>query len=149
MKRSILTIASLALMAMPAMALTLEQAQNELAGMSCSGSSCTSEQTITTTNDVLIQAAESGDPAPIANTDDAYVPGWWNEKCKTIAYVNEDCTVQSLNPGNLGSRPAVYGTEDVYSCETTTKTLSYNGPFTSRDKAWSVDTNVSSNDGAC
>lgn len=50
-----------------------------------------------------------GDPAPIANTDDPYKPGWWNEKCKTFAYVNADCTVQSLNPGNLGARvvPAV------------------------------------------
>lgn len=50
-----------------------------------------------------------GDPAPIVNTDDAYIPGWWNEKCKTFAYVNADCTVQSLNPGNIGGRyfPAV------------------------------------------
>lgn len=147
--RNTLTIAAFFALAGSANALTLDQAMNELAGMHCSGSSCTSSATVTDSRTILVSPAVSGDPAPIANTDDSYTPGWWNAKCKTIAYVNEDCTVQSLNPGNLGGRPAVYGSESFDTCVTTTKTLGYNGPATSRDKAWSIDTSTSSSDGAC
>lgn len=163
--KTTITLAALALSIIPANALTLEQAQNELAGMHCSGSSCTSSSTststvenpdIVTSTTTLVRPATS-DARDYANTTDANKPGFWNEKCQTIAYVNDDCTVQALNQGS-GGFPAIYHTETVVTdggttivstCTTTTKTLSYNGPNTSRDKAWSVDISTSTSDGAC
>lgn len=158
-----LSLAALVLMAAPATALTLEQAQAELAGMSCSGSSCTSSTSSTTTNqlpDVVssyqIETAPATSEAASQPTRDGS-RGFWNERCKTFAYVNADCTVLSIAPTSGGS-PAQYktvlvvtpgGIETVVTCTTTTKTLSYNGPHTSRDKAWSVDSSESTSNGAC
>lgn len=89
-----------------------------------------------------------------------------DEKCQTYAYVNADCTVQSIAPAG-GGRAATYkteivvtdggtttvvtpgGTSTVATCETTTKELSYNGPHTDRANAWSVSSSSSTSDGAC
>lgn len=143
-----LTIAAFLAMAGAANALSLQDAMNELGGMHCSGSTCTSEQTVTNQRDVLVSPAVSGDAVPYANTDDPNKAGWWNEKCQTFAYVNADCTVQSLNMGTRGGRPAVYGVESYDTCETTSKELSYN-PNSSRDLSWSISTSTSSRDGGC
>lgn len=130
-------------------ALTLEQVFEEVGGYHCSGSTCTSSSTVTDTREILISPAVSGDEVPYVNTDNPYQAGWWNEKCQTIAYVNADCTAQSLNQGTRGSRPAKYGSEEFDTCVTTSKEITYNGPKTSRDGAWSIDTSSSSSDGAC
>lgn len=146
-----ITLAALATVAMigNANALTLEQVWNEVGGYHCSGSTCTSSSTVTDTREVLISPAVSGDEVPYVNTDNPYQAGWWNEKCQTIAYVNADCTAQSINQGTRGGKRAVYGTEDFDTCVTTSKEITYNGPYTSRDGAWSVDTSTSRSDGAC
>lgn len=165
MKLSLAALLTLTALTANASALTLEQAQNELAGMHCSGSSCTSSQTTSTTvknPDVVtsittLVSPATSDARDYSNTHDATRGGWWNERCQTFAYVNADCTVQALNQGS-GGFPTVYrtdttvtdgGTSVVQSCETTTKTLSYNGPKTDRANAWSIDTSTSSSDGAC
>lgn len=162
MKTTLTLFAAMAFTA-PAYALTLEQAQNELAGMHCSGSSCTSEQTVTTTvqnpdvitrTEVEVSPATFEDPAQPVHDGSR---GFWNERCETFAYVNADCVAQSIAPLG-GGTPAVRridvtvtpgGTTTTVTCETTTKTLTYNGPNTSRDGAWSIDTSSSSSDGAC
>lgn len=143
-----LTIAAFFALAGSANALTLQEAMNELGGMHCSGSTCTSEQTTTNTRDVLVSPAVSGDEVQYINTDNPYDAGWWNAECKTFAYVNSDCTVQSLNQGTRGNRPAVYGSESYDTCTVTSKELTYN-PNSSRDLSWSISTSTSTNEGGC
>lgn len=150
MIKRIVIASVLALMSISAAnALTLEQVFDEVGGYHCSGSTCTSSTTVTNERDVLVKPAESGDEVPYVNTDNPYQAGWWNEKCQTIAYVNADCTAQSINQGTRGGKRAVYGTESYDTCLTTNKEIVYNGPHTSRDGAWSVNTSYSSSDGGC
>lgn len=150
MNRLITSIAALTILTIPSHALTLEQAMNELGGMHCSGSTCTSESSGSRDQSVLISPAESGDPASTGGYGSHCPPmktmnGGWQVRTN----VDSNCTQRSLNPGNLGGRPAVYGVESVETCTTTSKELSYNGPATSRDKAWSIDTSTSTRDGSC
>lgn len=153
----IITALAVLTLSSPAYALSLTDAMNELAGMTCSGSTCTSRQSGSVTVDnpditTLVSPATS-DARPYADTTDHNKPGFWNEKCQTISYVNEDCTPQALNQGS-GGFPAVYSTTDggtttTPTCTTTTKELAYNGPNTSRDTAWSITTSESTSDGGC
>ena len=163
MKITISLIAALAF-ASPAYALTLQQAQNELAGMYCSGSTCTSKTAGTVTTDnpdiitstqVLVSPAGNETKRTLAVESER---GFWNERCQTIAYVNADCTVQSIADHDQGGGNAIYttvtsitdgGVTVTATCTTTSKTLSYNGPNTSRDTAWSVSTSTSTSEGGC
>lgn len=163
-----LTLAAL-LIASPAYALTLDQAQAELAGMHCSGSTCTASTTNSTTvqnPDIVTTTRVQTAPARSGNTDHLKGPtftdaeayrkgGWWNERCQTYAYVNSDCATLSIaDHGSAATYRTVTvvtsgGTSVVQSCTTVTKELTYNGPNTDRAGAWSVDTSSSSSDGAC
>lgn len=169
MKRYLFAAISPLLFASPAMALTLEQAQNELAGMTCSGSSCSSSTTVTTAvqnpdivteRQVLVSPATSEaatQPDQSSPAEDYASGGWFNARCGGIGYYNADCTALSIAPTS-GGTGAVYrtetivtpgGTSTVVTCVTTTKTLTYNGPHTSRNGAWSVDSSSSESSGAC
>lgn len=152
-------IAALALLALPAHALTLEQAQAELAGMSCSGSSCSSSQTITTTT----QLPDTQEPDTILPSEDAGSTNWQGltETCFTADISGRpfkngpQCFVPStLSPttgggGIIPGKVIPGGTLTTVACETTTKTLTYNGPFTDRANAWSVSSSTSSSEGSC
>lgn len=166
--KSLTLAVALALLAIPAHALTLEQAMNEVAGMHCSGSACTSKSTSSVTvqnpdilshTEVLVSPATRQDaPNTSLQSFDHCPPmrtmnGGWTARPN----VNADCTALSINPGS-GGFPAVYdtvtattpgGTTTTVTCTTTTKEMVYNGPHTARDGAWSVNTSVSSSDGAC
>lgn len=163
MKTLTITAALALALTAPAYALSLQQAYDELAGMSCSGSSCTSSQTITTTNQLPdVTTSYQVETAPATFNDPAQPThdgsrGFWNAKCQTFAYVNADCTELSIVTFG-GGTPAQFqtvtvvtpgGTETISTCSTTTKTLTYNGPHTSRDGAWSIDTSISESAGAC
>lgn len=133
----------------PAAALTLQQAQAELAGMSCSGSTCTSTAAGTRTEVVpggaIYSPATEGKPAKQV---DAY-----NDVCKGPMTFGEIVSVggvltcipgSSVGSGGGGGLVGYHpdGAKSVDTITTTTKTLTYNGPNTSRDTAWSVDTTV-------
>lgn len=149
-------------------ALTLEQAQNEVAGYHCSGNGCTKSTTVSTTTQnpdivnstqVMVSPAYGGTSrtlsVPGTNSDKG---GFWSEKCQTYAYVNDDCTVQSIADHDQGGSAAVFqtvttvtpgGTTNTVTCSTTTKQMNYNGPNTDRANAWSVSSSTSSSAGAC
>lgn len=161
MFRRFILVGTFALLAAPAMALTLEQAQAELAGMHCSGSSCTSSETVITVvqNPDIVTTTEIAFPETRDDSGQSYPhctmgvigkPGIRVPKPN----VNADCVPQSISPTLGGGFRLVTtvtdgGTSIVETCATTTKKLTYNGPNTSRDGAWSVDTSVSTSDGAC
>lgn len=44
----------------------------------------------------------SGSSEPHIGNPNPTGKGWWNEKCRTIADVNDDCVVKSMNPGYGG-----------------------------------------------
>jgi hypothetical protein len=123
--------AIMALISLPAKALTLQQAQNELAGMYCSGSTCTSSSTTKTSSGTYSEGKTN-------HTD---------PQCFGPAFEHPDfpgtCIAVSL------SSPASTSPTCSASTTTTEKTLSYNGPNTSRDMAWSVDTSTSTSTGSC
>lgn len=158
----ILAAAALAALSTPAYALTLDQAMNELAGMYCSGSSCTSDQTIVVDNPDIVTSTPDRyvSTGSISQSDKAVASG----KCTMgvigqpgvrIQMPNVDANCTALSIASTGSGYTVRGTTTVTdggtttTCETTTKTLSYNGPNTSRDTAWSVSTSSSETAGGC
>lgn len=163
MKRLFLSLAAIAMLAAPAAALTLEQAQHELAGMHCYGSGCSSSETVSTTvqnPDIVTTTEVQLTPgADGANHSGEAQAGCWvttmDHKMVRATNVNSDCVPYSIFPTTsvpeygLVETITPGGTSVVQSCQTTVKTLTYNGPFTSRDSAWSVDSSTSSNDGAC
>lgn len=133
----------------PASALTQQQAMDSIAGMYCSGSTCTSETTGTRT--------EATPGAPIVSggysepTDpDKYVEKGFSSSCtwgngKPMLRVNPvTCAAESLvGPGSTTPTVTGYGpagSKTINTVTTTTKELVYNGPNTSRDTAWDVIT---------
>lgn len=152
MKTLLIAIPALALMALPASALTLEQAMDSLAGMYCSGSSCTSEATVTqtsTTPDTYVSTG-SKSQSDGAVASDKCTMGVIGKPGVRIQTPNVDANCTPLSISSTGSGYSVPGvTSTSESCTVTTKTLSYNGPTTSRDTAWSVDSSSSSSSGAC
>lgn len=81
----------------------------------------------------------------------------WNEKCQTIADVNADCTVLSMNPGSSGM-PATYkkvtaqvgtetqdgGTEDVAVCSYSEADLDFDW-----QSGFDVTITTTTSDGSC
>lgn len=142
-----LSLAAFALLVAPASALTLEQAQAELAGMYCSGSSCSSSTTETSTRELPGTSVSEG--VGSTNTDGLSRTCFTADISGRPFKNGEQCFVPtSLSPTTGGySIPGGFATSA--DCVTTTKTLSYNGPNTSRDTAWSVSSSESSSSGAC
>lgn len=164
MKLTYIALASMALV-IPSNAMTLTEAMNELAGMHCSGSACTSSETvatnvdlpdIVTTSTVKVQGA-SNYSGPVGFTTGCAPRNAMNGKPARVCQdVTRDGVPQSIS-STEGHGP-VYrqvitttdgGTAVVYSCNTTTKELTYNGPFTDRAGAWSVSASSSSSSGSC
>lgn len=143
----ILSLAALAALSNPAYALTLDQAMNELAGMYCSGSSCTSETDVTNTRqlpDIIINGAPTN-----LNTAGGATNCFTGSILGGPFEDGERCSpAYTLAPGGSG-RTIAGGTFTEAGCVTVTKTLSYNGPNTSRDTAWSVSTSSSETAGGC
>lgn len=131
MKKIIAALAVLTLSS-PAYALTLQQAQQELAGMMCSGSTCTSKANgsvtvdnpdivttneltdISTTSTTLVSPAVEGNPRAYDGTLATWCPmiTTMNGGKTYPSNVNADCVPQSLNPGK-GGISAVYATSTV------------------------------------
>lgn len=152
MNRLITSIAALTILTIPSHALTLEQAQSEMGNHYIGSDGKTGTKNIPgiRTDTFLVSPAESGDQAstgglgshcPLMRT----MNGGWAVR----DHVNADCTPMSLNPGNLGSRPAVYGSETKDTCTTSVKVMDWNGPNTDRAGAWSVTSSSSTRDGSC
>lgn len=167
MKRLFLSLAAVAMMAMPAAALTTQQLHKELEGMKCGqtcttktpGSSTTKNPDIVTSTEVLVSPATSQDAPDTSRQSFDHCPpmrtmnGGWQVRTN----VNADCTPLSLNPGS-GGFPAVFqtvttttpgGVTVTPTCTTLTKTPIYNGPQVSRELEWSIDSSTSTSDGAC
>lgn len=151
-----ISIAALAALSIPTYALTLDQAMNELAGMHCSGSSCTSKadstQTITSTTPGFYTRTGSSSQSDNAVASDKCTMGVIGKPGVRIQMPNVDanCTALSISSSGSGfyTDPVTTSTTSA-TCVTTTKTLSYNGPNTSRDTAWSVSSSSSESAGGC
>lgn len=144
----------LALMSITAAnALTREQAWSEMAShyIGSDGQTGIKNTNGTVTVDVLVSPAESGDPAYTGDIAGDHCPlmPTMNGGFQRRTNVNADCTPMSLNPGNLGSRPAVYDTEDKAVCNTSTKVITWNGPNTDRAGEYTVTSSNSTRDGSC
>ena len=72
----------------------------------------TPQPDLITTTDVVVSPATHDSGGSPSFTPTGNEPGFWNEKCQTFAYVNDDCTVQALNIGG-GGFPAVVRTDTV------------------------------------
>jgi hypothetical protein len=123
--------------------------------MYCSGSSCTSSEEVWSTVDLpdtqlpdtVVSEGVGGDAidGPVTCLTGSILGGTFDKpKC---------FPTRSLSPttGGFTIPGAVIdgGTVDVVNCLTMTKTLTYNGPYTSRDGAWSIETSESSSAGGC
>lgn len=141
MKKTVFLAAAIACMGFaslitPASALTLQQAQTEVAGYHCAGSTCTKNSSTT------VQTTSIGKGAEIHTDHD-------NPYGKCGAFMIE------IKAGSKSlcvfEGPQVGMTETVITngtrtdCVKTTKVLVWNGPFTSRANEWSVNTST----GAC
>ncbi len=161
MKRLITILALTTFAAVPAHALTVIQVYNEVAGMYCSGNSCTSDADDTatienpdTSAEVLDQAATSEGPG----SDGDHKIGCLTETIFGNP-IPEDrlaffCTGNNSLSPLTGGTPARFvtvvtdgGTSIVDICVTTTKVIGHTGhnPFT----GWSIDSSTASSDGAC
>lgn len=106
---------------------------------------------VVTTSTVEVSPATSDSRDVDTRPANPYGKGFWNERCKTFAAVNADCTVLSLNPGSSGS-PAVNktittvtpgGTETIATCDRSTASIGHDG------SGFSVTFSNSSRDGSC
>lgn len=130
LSRLLISAAFLLLMP-PAQALTLEQAQAELAGMSCSGSICTSSSTTTSIKGGAGTYFSSPDPRRCDGQIGVWAP----------------------NPMGFCIPASIVGPVDSSSCSATTTTvekeLIYNGPNTDRAGAWTINASTSTSTGSC
>lgn len=149
MKTLLIAIPALALMALPASALTLDQAYAEMGGYRIgsdgkTGTKKTNGTQTTTTPDTYVSTGVT----------DLNTPGG-AQNCFTGSILDgpfEDgvrCSpAYTLAPG--GGAYFIAGSSTTSPvCNVSTKVLTYNGPNTSRDTAWSVDSSSSSSSGAC
>lgn len=144
-------LASLALVAFaaitPVQALTLQEAMAEVGGMYCSGSTCTSSTDGTRTETIIgsetrvvgYGSPSVGSPIEWGKSSTCFFGNGW-------AMINVNpvtCAGQSLalSGGSPITREFQTSTDVTIATRTTvTKELVYNGPNTSRDMAWSVNT---------
>jgi hypothetical protein len=166
MKRAFLLSAALAILAAsPAAALTLDQAQAELAGMYCDGSKCVSYA------ETSVEVDLPDIPVVVDLPDTSYRKAYGGTTSFKVVTIPPDlCSAgydwacdgawnQPLSDGiryrtvivDGGTRTDYLdgGTETVFTCTRTKKVLSYNGPYTDRAGAWSIETTVASLPGNC
>ena len=131
----------------PASALTLQQAQDELADMFCSGSTCTSQtpgsrvETVVGEETVVIghRGPAAGQAIELGRSSTCFYGNGW-----AMINVNPDtCTGNSLvldGGGAITRDQPTYTDVTIDTITTVTKELIYNGPNTDRANAWSVST---------
>ncbi len=131
----------------PASALTLEQAQTELAGMSCAGSTCTS-----TSNGTRTETVEGSEVRVVGHRGAAVGSMIESGKSSTCFFGNgwpminvnpQTCSGQSLlldGGGPIKKTFTTYTDVTINTLTTVTKELIYNGPNTDRAGAWTVNT---------
>ncbi len=136
------------MMAGPAMAISTSQLWDEVADMKCAGSICTSEQTLSKVEnlpDIVTTKSTGGVSSFKVITlpeNGTYrlkyewaADGEWN-----LHESNGIIRKKVTNPG---------GTITVEECVTTTKELIHNGPNTSRDLEWTINTSFDRTPGGC
>lgn len=157
MNRIALAVAvAAAVFSSPAAALTLQQAQQEVAGYYCSGSTCSKTTTTNGTRTEIVPGApivEGGySEAKPAKQVDPY-----NDICGPMTFgtimqfgngepfcvAGSSIGEGSTSPSIVGYQPDGSKTVNTVTTTVTTKELVYNGPNTSRDTAWSVNTSTS------
>lgn len=146
---SIVAIAGTAFAMAPASALTLQQAQAELAGMYCAGSTCTSSTpgTRSTPGAVTVTGGYSEAKSAKQVDDDSICPG-----PMTFGQIVSVGGVLTCIPGSMigeaSTSPTVtYGPAgSVNTITTTTKELGYHPDAPARDQLWSVTTTVTTTD---
>lgn len=120
-------IAIALLFSSPAFALTQAQLQLELAGMHCGGTTCTS---VIGTKTVVTP--------PSGATEITYVNGAPGFIHSLGHFVPSSLIGSEASPGSC-----------IVTTDTLVKTPIYNGPNTSRDKAWSVTSETVSSSESC
>lgn len=145
MNKTILLIAGAVLamlFSLPAEALTLQQAQNQLAGGHCAGNSCVwkadgsrTVQTVSATPSKSEgQSGFDNACAPFLDAEEV-APGL----CQSVSIFNQ---------GAYSGSNLVYGTDQQATCTTTTKTLKFH-PGKPANKQWSIKTDNATADGTC
>jgi hypothetical protein len=155
---ALIAAGSAATYATRANALTLQQAQQELAGMYCSGSTCSQTTTANGTRTEVVPGApiiEGGyseaKPAKQRQGEEAYFDCGFPMTYGTIESIGGVLTCipgsaigeASTSPSIVGYQPDGSRSVNTVTTTVTTKELIYNGPNTSRDMAWDVNTTVS------
>lgn len=137
-----------AALATPASALTLQQAMDEVAGYYCSGSVCTTTvdgtRSETETRVVGYRSPEQGLAIEIGKSSVCFYGNGW----PMINVSPITCASNSLMLGGGGSITQDF-TIEIDTLTTISKELIYNGPNTSRDTAWSVNTTTETVDCPC
>jgi hypothetical protein len=155
----LLTIAALiaTAAATPASALTLQQAQAELAGMYCSGSTCTSSTPGTRTEvipgaPIVTGGYSEAKSAKQRQGEDAYFDCGFPMTFGTIESIGGVLTcIPGSSVGTASTSPTITGyqpdnSKSVNTITTTVKELTYNGPAVDRANEWSVNTTVTTTD---
>lgn len=160
MKRTAATILALATLSFPAHALTLDQAYSEMGGYHIGSDGKTGTKktpgTATVENPDVVEhrSNPNHNTGPLGST--ATYAG-----CTTMTMdhhripkidVTADCVPLTMSPAVGATSYTVVtdgGVSIVVTCSTSTKVLNWNGPFTDRAHAWSVDSSVSTSKGAC
>lgn len=134
--------------AAPASALTLEQAMAEVAGYYCSGSVCTTTvdgvRTETETRVVGHRSAAKGMVEEFGRSSVCFFGNGW----PMINVSPITCQTNSLLLDGGGPIRRDF-TIEIATQTTISKELIYNGPNTSRDMAWSVNTTETTVDCPC
>lgn len=148
MKKLILAAAAMMVLATPAAALTLDQAQAELGGYYCDGSKCVKYQQAEIVTD-LPDIVTTGTSHPrVFPNEIVTLPaaGTYAGKYEWAAD-GEWQRIRTTSRGWVQIEDG--GSVTTYTCTRTKKVLTYNGPNTSRDMAWSIETTVATQAGAC
>ena len=147
---------SAAIAVTPASALTLQQAMDEVAGMHCGGSTCTSTSDGTRTETIIgSETRVVGHSSPATGMVEEFGKSSVCFFGNGMAMINVSpitCQTNSLmlDGGGPITRDFPTSTEVTIATKTTvTKEMVYNGPNTSRDTAWSVNTTTETVDCPC
>lgn len=129
----LIALATIIAISTPTYALTLQQAQNEVAGYFCKGSICTKTFDIKTTVAPTIVRQDDGDETYHRVT----IPPNLCEQGRKWACDNQYWKAEDTGAGQSTHS---FGGGIVNGKQCVSKELVYNGPNTSRDMAWSVNT---------
>lgn len=130
----LIAIASTGIMSVPAQALTLSEAMDEIAGYYCAGSTCSLEISGTRTERVITGHRDAAHGMPIEFGK------------SSVCFFGNGIAMINVNPktcvGNslmLDDGGPVWGTETINTLETIVKELIYNGPTADPEDAWTVN----------